>query len=547
MQVGGGKKYTLQLNDVPASATALQLVVATNAAPTAAYWSGAQNGNWSFLGAANQSNWVNGPAGTDTFQTPDSTSNVFFTANTAGNFITTLGQDYTVNSLTFTGGVTAAATNSVTISAGNTLTLAALGNALTVLNGSAAHTIVANIAMGASQTWTNDGGLLTISGSSITGSDTNLTVAGSGNVALAASIQTGNGTFTKNGAGTTTLSGVNTYAGQTSINGGVVSINASNNLGNGSVTNTIAIAGGTLRNTGSLVNLGVNRSVNIGAGGATLDVTGSNSLEVSGVIGAAGSAALTKVGTGKAILSAANTYVGDTNVNEGTVLVSGSLVGETNVALGATFASGNNITSAIRGIDVAEGAILAPGDTGDTAGTTTLGRLNVGGTSQVNLGSPGTAASLRIEIGGTTGGTLYDQMELSTTSTLNLNNVNLVLSVANNYDVTSATDATFDGMTLDITTGQIFFIVYGSSSVVGGTQGYFANQGPVDSKLPGYNTFQLGGQDFAISYNANAGAGTFDGGNDVALLAIPEPNSLGMLAGSLALALGLQRFRRRRN
>ncbi len=59
----------------------------------------------------------------------------------------------------------------------------------------------------------------------------------------------------------------------------------------------------------------------------------------------------------------------------------------------------------------------------------------------------------------------------------------------------------------------------------------------------------MGGQEFAISYQAdvtaNGGLGSFTGGHDVALMAIPEPNSLAMLAGSFGLALGLQRFRRK--
>jgi len=37
------------------------------------------------------------------------------------------------------------------------------------------------------------------------------------------------------------------------------------------------------------------------------------------------------------------------------------------------------------------------------------------------------------------------------------------------------------------------------------------------------------------------------GGNSVALYSIPEPSSLGMLMASLGVALGLQRFRRRRS
>ncbi|EDY16433.1 hypothetical protein CfE428DRAFT_6052 [Chthoniobacter flavus Ellin428] len=57
----------------------------------------------------------------------------------------------------------------------------------------------------------------------------------------------------------------------------------------------------------------------------------------------------------------------------------------------------------------------------------------------------------------------------------------------------------------------------------------------------------MGGQEFAISYQASFSGGTFEGGNDVAIMAIPEPNSLSMLAGSLGVALGLQRIRRRRS
>ncbi len=63
----------------------------------------------------------------------------------------------------------------------------------------------------------------------------------------------------------------------------------------------------------------------------------------------------------------------------------------------------------------------------------------------------------------------------------------------------------------------------------------------------GFNTiYGTNGQEFAISYEANFSTGAFTGGNDVAIMAIPEPNSMSMLAGSLGLALGLQRFRRRR-
>ena len=80
--------------------------------------------------------------------------------------------------------------------------------------------------------------------------------------------------------------------------------------------------------------------------------------------------------------------------------------------------------------------------------------------------------------------------------------------------------------------------------------GSFANAGAADANLTGFGTYTVGGQLFAVSYQANFGTGEFydtdNGGHDIALMAIPEPNSLAMFAGSLSLAVGLQRFRRRK-
>ncbi len=45
----------------------------------------------------------------------------------------------------------------------------------------------------------------------------------------------------------------------------------------------------------------------------------------------------------------------------------------------------------------------------------------------------------------------------------------------------------------------------------------------------------------------NSAAQPFTGEKGTILVPVPEPNSIGVLAGSIGLALGLQRFRRRRN
>lgn len=60
----------------------------------------------------------------------------------------------------------------------------------------------------------------------------------------------------------------------------------------------------------------------------------------------------------------------------------------------------------------------------------------------------------------------------------------------------------------------------------------------------------FGGQDFAINYFADssvtglAGAQAA-GGNDIALIAVPEPGTTLTLLGGIGTLIGLRRFRRR--
>jgi hypothetical protein len=153
----------------------------------------------------------------------------------------------------------------------------------------------------------------------------------------------------------------------------------------------------------------------------------------------------------------------------------------------------------------------------------------------VDLGGTG-LAHLSIELGGTAAGTGYDQLVLTNGGSLNLANVELDGAFANNFNTS-------------IQEGEVFYIIVGSANAIPVSQG-FTNQGGVDPNFPGFSTINIAGLPFAISYTAayNGGSGSaFSGaGNDVALMAIPEPNAISMLAGSLGLALGLQRFRRGR-
>jgi hypothetical protein len=88
--------------------------------------------------------------------------------------------------------------------------------------------------------------------------------------------------------------------------------------------------------------------------------------------------------------------------------------------------------------------------------------------------------------------------------------------------------------------------------ILSGTQvsGEFANTTLVSGTT---YAFSSGGENFEINYAYDGSPiisgsqfQSITGGSEVALLVMPEPNSGAMLLGSLGVALGLQRFRRRR-
>ncbi|MEN9990618.1 MAG: hypothetical protein RLZZ224_320, partial [Verrucomicrobiota bacterium] len=80
---------------------------------------------------------------------------------------------------------------------------------------------------------------------------------------------------------------------------------------------------------------------------------------------------------------------------------------------------------------------------------------------------------------------------------------------------------------------MIFLILNDSDDAVTGTFSNYAQ---------GANVGNFGGFDWVISYTANSTGPAFTGGNDVALMAIPEPSAA--LLGGLG-ALGLLRRRRK--
>jgi autotransporter-associated beta strand protein len=193
-----GSTFSLQ-NDGTGKKLQLVIVASGVAGPAATAWAGTVNANWS-----NAGNWTNGVPGIQ--------SDATFYKTGAANLSTTLDADFDINSLNFNAG----AISAVTVGGTKMLTLEATnGVGVTVStpsSGTPTHTISARVGLATNQTWTvNTSGSLTVSG----------VISDFG---LARSL-------TKDGAGTLTLSGVNTFSGGVVINGGAFTAASDANLG----------------------------------------------------------------------------------------------------------------------------------------------------------------------------------------------------------------------------------------------------------------------------------------------------------------------------
>ena len=240
--------------------------------PVTAYWSGAQAGAaglvWSTeLGSSGSpaTNWSATDGGADLHEIPGGdVTNVIFgaTGNSAGTLNTTLGADFSINSLTFT----SARTNSVIIGGANSLTL--LSGGITVQSGSGAHTIdttgdttagTPGVVLGASQTWTNNSSNPLTVQSSIgdAGSGYTLTIAGSGVIQLA---------------------GANTYTGGTFVTNGRLFIEPTSPTTSALPTGPLSISGGTVQLADNVTEGAALPASNVVL--SSLSITGSGTLDI---------------------------------------------------------------------------------------------------------------------------------------------------------------------------------------------------------------------------------------------------------------------------
>ena len=477
----GGHTYTGNLSTSTGTAEILTLTLSSTVG--SAFWDGSQSGTWNTYNTGS-TNWSNSQTSiSEAGALPAFNTNVFFTVNNppgASNLTTTLGENFTINSLNFLGTGTSA-TSPVSIS-GNTLTINAgtangntAGNGINVAVGNGAVTLASNVVLGASQTWTNNSSnTLTVSntGSAITGTNTNLTVAGSGNTTIGDAIQTGSGSVTMSGTGTLSLSGNNTYTGGTNINGGVVQANSTNALG---TSGTISFGGGTLQFTSnnttdysSRISTAANQAVSVDTNGQ--NVTFASNLSSSG-------GSLTKLGAGTLTVTGSNSYTGATNVSAGVLSTNSLAAGGSNSGIGASTKAAANLV--LNGGTLQYTGATASTDRNFTV-TTAGGTLDASGAGALTISggmtaTGTTAGSQTLTLTGsntaanTLGGAIVDGTGGNTTNVAKTGAGTWVLSGTNTYSGTT----TVSGGNLQVTgalngTGAVS-VTGGGSAITGST------------------------------------------------------------------------------
>lgn len=252
----------------------------------------------------------------------------------------------------------------------------------------------------------NGGGLRWAPGSSVDISSrlrllNNFSFDLNGNNVTFATPLAGTGGMTKYGAGTLTLAPSNTYAGGTTIKGGLVQFSSLATLGSDNVT----FDGGGLRwASGNTVDV-TSRLQPLAAGGGFVDTQDNNVTFATPVTG---TGALTKLGTGKLTLNGTHPWTGAFVVNGGTVEVPGDAMGKALIAIGA--APGSVATMSVNGANARLGSTeyLEVGSSGS-------GTLNITDGGQV---TSGTTIALAVQPGSFGGVNVNDGSSLTTGTAL---------------------------------------------------------------------------------------------------------------------------------
>ena len=347
-----------------------------------------------FNGVVSGTNFIMGSSSTSTL--------TFAGSNTYTGTTTINGGTLSINSIQDGGSATANALGTPTAGANSIIALADTGTLQYIGTGNSSNRVI-NLttnkgtytldASGPSGTFALTGGI-TNSGNTNTSL---LVLTGSGLGSESGSFANGTGSntgaVTKNGTGTWTLSGNNTYTGGTTVNAGTLALSGNGTFGTGtltvsggtadlgakSITNTLgALTGGGVVNNGTITNNSSNYNLQNGSVGAVL----------------AGSNGANKTTSSTVTLSGNNTYSGNTTINAGT-LVANAANAMQNTS-GITVNSGGTLLLNTNGTIKDSATVTLAGGTYALGGafSETVGSLTLSANSTIDFGAGFGASTL---------------------------------------------------------------------------------------------------------------------------------------------------------
>ncbi|CAN5422426.1 autotransporter-associated beta strand repeat-containing protein [soil metagenome] len=356
--------------------------------------------------------------------------------------------------------------------------------------------------------------------------------------------------LSKTTSGTVTLSAANSYLGNTSIaaNGGTLRVVDAGKLGAdagavalGSGATLDIVGGANVSNTAFTSNGG---TISTSTGSGTLSstaitlaattqlnaATSGDTLTVSGTMGGAAGANLSKTGLGTVVVSRANTYAGSTDIAAGTLQAAGTL---------AKLGSGAITLASNATLDIAGGAILsnptlasAGGTIASSSGGGTLqSAITLGAASTTTLSVADTITGLTLSgaISGASTGALSKQGGGLATLSSASNNYGGVTTIANGTLATSAAERLPDAGAVVVDPSGILRL--GGNETIGS----LALSGTLNGTLPADT---LSAATYALSggtANANLGAGTLTSTGASALNGTAAATSVAVNTGTLTL------------
>ncbi len=322
------------------------------------------------------------------------------------------------------------------------------------------------------------------------GDNTSTTVSG---------VISGTGNLVKQGSGTMTLAGTNTYNGTTTVSAGTLSIASDANLGANSVT---LASGSTLDITGATT---IDNTISLG-GNATISNSGAVTLS-SAITGAND---LTKSGIGTLTLSSTNTYSG-TTVSAGTL----SVASDTNLGSGTvTLASGTTLIVTGSGVNLDNSIALSGNANVSNANDVTLSG-NITGANDLTKSGAGT---LTLSGNNSHSGTSISAGTFSVGSDSNLGSGAVALANGTTLAVTGAT--TIDNNIAITGTGTVSNAnAVTLSGVISG--GNLSKAGASTLTLSGTNTYTgttgVTAGTLSVASDSNLGSGSVDLANGTTL------------------------------